>query len=166
MGQLSGIARHVAAALQDPTVRREVALIMKQSPDAAGLDLQGCQEGSTVGRMLAAGELRGAGSAQAVCQQLMHAQGMVLFMDRTQLAAWDPSVVPIVTAVESPGRFAASTVFQGYRSPTRMITLNAAHPNVGPVLVVFPHVHPSRAHSDPTHTHIETIAHSDTGARR
>jgi hypothetical protein len=166
MGQLSGVARHVAAALQDPNVRHEVALLMKQSPDAAGLDLQNCQEGTAVGRLLAAGELRGAGSASVLCKQLMQAQGMVLFMDRTQLAAWDPSVVPIVTAVENPGRFAASTVFQGYRSPTRMITLNAAHPNVGPVLVVFPHVHPSRAHSDPTRIHIETIVHPDMGGHQ
>jgi hypothetical protein len=165
MGRFSKVARHISAALQDPAIRLELSNALKSDPRSAGIDLQDCGHAGVADHLFDSGEVQGAGSAAALCELATKENGLVLFMDRTQLKAWDPTVTPIVTAVERPDQLAMTATLQGYRSPTTMIELNAGDPNVGPVLVIFPHVHPNRAHSDPRQDKIvRSEGHSRGGA--
>lgn len=63
MGRLSGLARHIAAGLEDPIIRSEVLDAMK-SPGSKGLglDLENCASAGTASRLLSAGEKRGTGT--------------------------------------------------------------------------------------------------------
>lgn len=143
MGHLSGLARHISAGLQDPSARGALVRLMKS--DAArgiGIDLQACESG-TVRGLLEAGSRRGADPYDVVCRGLKGAAGVMLYMDRDRLAGWDSTVIPVVTAIEHPGK-PIPAKFLGYRSPTRTIELSHPASLAGPILVVLPLLHPTR----------------------
>lgn len=144
MGDLSGLARQLAAALQNPKLRAAVRRSLESGdPRMTALDLQDCQGASLAGQLLHEAERRGAGLAADACAQAIQARGMMLYIDRDRLAQWDSSVVPIVTAIESPGTSLPKT-FKGYRSPSVTIDLPGDGSIGGPVLVVLPIPTPSR----------------------
>jgi hypothetical protein len=143
MGALSGVAQHIAAALQDPRVRGIVVRALRDTVNnPTGLDLSSCSDG-VVSSLVNAGTLRGGSSASAMCRLLNAGRGTVLYMDRTRLAGWDSTVIPIVTAVADPSVPAAST-FHGYVTPSLITDLKSDGSVHGPVLVVLPLFHARR----------------------
>jgi hypothetical protein len=144
MGQLSPIAQHLAAGLQDSTIRMAVYRAMK-SPGAnhGSLDLQTCAADPAVSSLVTSGERHGAGPAVAMCALIARLPGATLYMDPTQLARWDGTTIPIVTAVEKANRRLPATI-RGYRSPDLLMDLPTDGSLQGPVLVVVPIAHPSR----------------------
>lgn len=151
MGPLSPIAQHIAAGLQDSVTRATIrrSLLNPRSSIPAA-DLQSCDDTTgAVGHLLRSGELRGAGLAKNLCTTLKAMSGAILYMDPTQLAHWDGSVIPVVTAIAHPGqRLPASIV--GYRSPNVTMDLPTDGHMAGPVLVVLPLLHESRLPSRAT----------------
>jgi hypothetical protein len=144
MGGLSGVARHVAAGLQDPAVRAAVARALLAAPDGlTQLDLQDCARSAVVKALFEAGERRGGGSAAALCAVVERGEGMVLYMDRDALARWDARAAPVVTAVADVGAPMPAT-FRGYAAPERTVDLPGDGAATGPVLVVLPGAHPRR----------------------
>lgn len=144
MGNLSSLARHIAAALRDAPTRYALhdALVNAKSR-GVGLDLTTCGSTGTANRLLTVGERRGAGSASAMCGLIHQSAGVILYMDPRRLARWDPSVSPIVTAVANPGHRIAGS-FKGYRSPDVTIDLPGDGSLGGPILVVLPVPHPNQ----------------------
>jgi hypothetical protein len=144
MGSYSGIAQHIAAALQDPRVRGMVARALRDSvTNPSGLNLSDCSSGTVSGMMLSAGELRGGLSASELCKQLNENVSFTLYMDRTRLAGWDSTVIPIVTAIAKPSDQLPQR-FKGYRTPSVLIDLPSDGSVGGPVLVVLPYRHTQR----------------------
>jgi hypothetical protein len=145
MGDLSGIAQHVAAAMQSPAVRTVIAAELKQAPNGiTQLDLQDCGRNAAIKAMLDEGQRRGGAAPGTLCSAIAKADGMVLYMDRDLLARWDPAaVVPIVTALAHPGT-ALPAAFRGYRTPEETVDLPGDGSVTAPVLVVLPNIHPSR----------------------
>ena len=145
MGDLSGIAQHVAAAMQSPAVRAVIAAELKQAPNGiTQLDLQDCGRNAAIKAMLDEGQRRGGAAPGTLCSAIAKADGMVLYMDRDLLARWDPAaVVPIVTALAHPGA-ALPAGFRGYRTPEETVDLPGDGSVTVPVLVVLPNIHPSR----------------------
>lgn len=149
MGSLSEVAQHLAAALQDPRVRGLVVRAMRDSVhNASGIDLSSCTD-SVVSSLVNAGTLRGGGSANSLCKRLGVGKGVVLYMDRTRLAGWDSTVIPIVTAVADPSIQPAKT-FHGYVTPSLVTDLRSDGSVNGPVLVVLPLFHSRRIGSAST----------------
>lgn len=149
MGPLSVVARHVVVGLQNRAVRNEVKAALMASSTLGQVDLQNCTGGTPTAHLLRSGEFYGAGSADAMCSTIRKYKGLVLFMDRQHLQAWNPSVVPIITAIANPEGGVPAT-FRGYRSATRLIDLDAHNvERYGPVLIVFPALHPGRTRSAP-----------------
>jgi hypothetical protein len=143
MGPLSGVARHVAAGLQDSATRMAIMRALKSPGQSrAGIDLQACRAG-VVSQLLLNGERAGAGAAKAVCDQMQALKGLVLFMDPDRLSAWDGSVIPIVTALARPDSLLAPS-FHGYLTASRIVDLSRDNPPAGPMLVVLPYQHRSR----------------------
>jgi hypothetical protein len=144
MGDLSGIAQHVAAAMQSPAVRATIAAALKAPNGITQLDLQDCGRNAAIKAMLDEGQRRGGGEPGALCSAIAQADGMVLYMDRDLLARWDPAtVVPVVTALAHPAS-ALPAVFRGYRTPEETVDLPGDGSVTVPVLVVLPNIHPSR----------------------
>lgn len=145
MGALSPIAQHIALALRDSSTRVAIARAMKD-PGATllGLNLRACDSDSLVARVFAAGHRRGGDLPDVVCRAVQAHSGMVLFMDRDRLRGWDGSASPIVTAIANPDA-TLPTSFHGYRTPTRLVDLPRDGSLQGPILVVFPMVHPTHA---------------------
>jgi hypothetical protein len=144
MGGLSGVARHVAAGLQDPAVRAAVARALAAAPDGlTRLDLQDCSRSPVVKALFEAGERRGGGSAAALCAAVERGEGMVLYMDRDGLARWDARATPVVTAVADVGA-PLPTTFRGYAAPERTVDLPGSGSATPLVLVVLSTVHPGR----------------------
>jgi hypothetical protein len=145
MGDLSGIAQHVAAAMQSPAVRATIATALKQAPDGiTQLDLQDCGRNVAIKAMLDEGQRRGGAAPGTLCSAIAQADGMVLYMDRDLLARWDPAtVVPVVTALAHPAS-ALPAAFRGYRTPEETVDLPGDGSVTVPVLVVLPNIHPSR----------------------
>jgi len=146
MGELSPVAQHMVAALQDSSVRFRLAAAMK-NPSFSGsiIDLQDCAggQGSLVTDLMAAGERRGLGSAVALCEKLRARMGVTLYMSPSRAAKWDPATIPIVTAIASnSGRRQGS--FKGYLSPSQTIDLPDDGAIGGPILVVLGYPHPNR----------------------
>jgi hypothetical protein len=149
MGNLSLVARQVAVGLGNPTVRQKVVAAMKDpGAHGAGLDLSACGSGTVAADLLAAGEERGAGSAEALCSSISRSGGLTLYMSKDGLRRWDGSFVPIVTAVEN-SRGKLPKQWKGYRSGQRTIDLFADKPTPGPVLVVLRLTHPTRLANAP-----------------
>lgn len=150
MGDLSGIAQHVAAAMQSPAVRATIAAALKQAPNGiTELDLQDCGRNAAIKAMLDEGQRRGGAAPGALCSAIAKTDGMVLYMDRDLLARWNPAaVVPIVTALANPGA-ALPAAFRGYRTPEETIDLPGDGSVTVPVLVVLPNIHPSRKSQRP-----------------
>lgn len=144
MGRLSGIARHLSAALQEAAMRGLLNRALK-SPGAIGIgiDLQDCEAPTLVGQLLRAGERRGGESAEALCHAFQHEKGLTLYVDRSTLKGWDSTTSPIVTALEDPDAPLPQT-FLGYRSPSRTIEIGAGTKIKSPILVILPVMHPSR----------------------
>ena len=144
MGSWSPMAMAVVAGLQDPRIRRSIVAAMKDTGAAGiGIDLQACQPGGKIDSLYAAAEKRGAMAGAALCALATHASGLVLYMDREQLANWDPSVIPIVTALADPSKGVPDHLV-GYRSPTRTLDLRTDDKLATPILVVLPMTHPHR----------------------
>ncbi len=145
MGRLSSVARHLVIALRDSAMRAELVNAMKrQEATHPGLDLHDCAQGTTQ-RLLETGERNGGTKAAEICAVLATLPGVVLYMAPEQLAKWDATVIPSVTAIEdvSGGRAGPK---QAYRSPDRMIDIS--DPSFkGPLLVVLPYVHAARLNS-------------------
>ena len=143
MGPLAGVARHIAAGLQDSATRMAIARVLKTTGESRiGLDLQSCDQGE-VSRLLVAGERAGAGAADSVCRKLQALSGLVLYMDPDRLRAWDGSVIPVVTAVARLDTNLAAS-FHGYLTSIRIVELSRDRPPAGPLLVVLPYRHPRR----------------------
>jgi hypothetical protein len=145
MGNLSEIARHVSAALEDPRVRGALVRAMKDSVNnPAGVDLTECSGGSIAENLLRAAELRGGRDASTLCNDLRVGKGAMLFMDRSRLAGWDSTTIPVVTAIANPDAPIAKS-FHGYRSPDLVMDVKADGSVGGPVLVIVPYANPHRA---------------------
>lgn len=143
MGDLSPIARHIAAALRDSAVRYELAAAMKSHiGDHVGFDLQDCNKGGVSAHLLHAGEVYGAGAASRLCSTIGAHRGMVLYMAPSRLAVWNPRVSPVVTALAAPDKQIHDRVM-AYRSPDRMIDISDPK-FVGPILVVLPYANLAR----------------------
>jgi hypothetical protein len=82
-------------------------------------------------------------------------------MDREQLALWNTSVIPIVTALASAGASLPAHML-GYRSPTRTIDVAADRRLKGPILVVLPMAHPSRVSNARPALPASAVVHRDT----
>lgn len=142
MGKLSPLARHLVIALRDSAMRAALITAMKgQEATHPGLDLHDCGQGTTR-RLLETGERNGGNNAADVCALLASTRGVVLYMAPEQLAKWDATVIPSVTAIEdvSGGRAGPRLA---YRSPERMIDISDASFR-GPLLVILPYVHAER----------------------
>lgn len=148
MGLLSSVALQVVAGLQDPRVRTAVITAMRDSAaQEYGLDLQGCRTAGVVLSLFQAAERRGTQSAAQTCDYVTRLPGLILHMDHEQLANWNPTVIPVVTAIAHPGAGMPAHL-TGYRSPSRTIDLTAEKHLQGPILVVFPVKHRSRRKTD------------------
>jgi hypothetical protein len=144
MGSLSAVALQVAIGLQDSRVRAAVNGAMKDSSaQGLGLDLQDCRSGGSARSLFDASERRGGQAADALCSSVLSLSGLVLFMDRVQLSNWDPSVIPIVTAMSSIGNGVPAHLL-GYRSPDRTMDVTGDRNLKGPILVILPLPHPRR----------------------
>ena len=141
MGVLSALAQHVVLALRDSSTRMDVMRAMKgNNPTLLGLDLRSCSTDLVVQRIFAMGERRGGSAATTMCQLASSHVGLVLYMDRDRLRAWDGLTIPIVTAIERPNETLPPT-FHGYRSASRVIDLSRDSTAGGPLLVVLPLIH-------------------------
>jgi hypothetical protein len=148
MGKLSIVALQVVTGLQDPRVRAAVIAAMRDTTSRGhGLDLQDCGETSVTRSLFVAAAKRGAQPIDAMCRSVGALPGLILHMDREQLARWDPSVIPIVTAIAEPHAPPPGDL-TGYRSPSRTINLGADKQLKGPILVVFPAKHANRGRAD------------------
>lgn len=144
MGDLSPVARQVVAGLQNPKVRGAIIRALRDPANrGAGIDLLDCSPGSAVGDLLQAGESRGGEGANTLCSAFRSWGGVTLYMAPDRLAAWDSTVIPIVTAIAHPDSALPATLV-GYRSPARTIDLPADGSLQGPILVVVPYLHPKR----------------------
>lgn len=144
MGSLSAIAAYVAAGLQDPVARTDVMRAMKDSTSRnLGLDLQDCGPGGKANSLFVAADRLSAAKATAMCSTVAAMNGLVLYMDRSQLDLWSHSTIPIVTALANPTSARPSHLL-GYRSPTRTIDVTGDAGLKGPILVVLPLRHPTR----------------------
>jgi hypothetical protein len=142
MGKLSGIAQHIAAAVQSPEVRSSIRDELRRASNGiAQLDLQDCTRNAVVRSMLDEGQRRGGGSSASLCSAIQQADGLTLYMDRDLLAAWDPAVVPVVTALSTPGA-PLPAMFRGFRTADATVDLPGDGSVTGPVLVVLPNAHP------------------------
>lgn len=160
MADLSSVARHLAGALRDSATRADVARAMKDPKESfVGIDLHSCAANPLVLRLLLQGERAGGSPSQIVCQGILHREGLVLYMDRDRLRAWDGSTIPIVTAIAQPGSGLPVT-FHGYRSPTKIIDLPSDGSLGGPILVVLPYVHPASAIALRANTPSTSISHA------
>ena len=138
MGNLSEIARHISAALEDPRVRGAMVRAMKDSIyNPLGLDLSECGAGSVVGNMLRAGERRGGKDASTICDELTAGRGLILYMDRSRLHGWDSTTIPVVTAITNPDAPPRKS-FHGYRSPDLVMDVPSDGSLGGPILIVLP----------------------------
>jgi hypothetical protein len=138
MGNLSEVARHISASLEDPRVRGAVVRAMKDSVNnPIGLDLTECDAGSVAGNTLRSGELRGGRDASTLCEEMKQRGGVILFMDRGRLATWDSTTIPIVTAIANPNVPLQKT-FHGYRSPDLVMDVPSDGSLGGPILIVVP----------------------------
>jgi len=162
MGSLSPIAFQVAAGLQDPVVLRSVFAAMRDSASQGlGIDLQDCGPGGPTQLLINAGAKRGGQAASVLCAALSALPGAILFMDRDQLKVWNPSVIPIVTAVANP-LAPLPQHFLGYRSPSKTIDLGADSKLKGPILVVLPIKHPNRLRGLRPSLPASVTVHKDT----
>lgn len=137
MGSLSPLARHLVAALRDPSLRRELAIALKDTAASYSLDLQDCRTSSLAKRLFDAGEHEGFGSSSALCAQIVSMNGAILYMAPERLQGWDGSVIPLVSALARPDLPAPATI-HAYRSTTRAVEISMAHPGEGPLLVILP----------------------------
>jgi hypothetical protein len=145
MGSLSPLARHIVIALRDSATRVALIQAMKSAqPRGLGLDLSTCAEPGTAQALIRMGEVNGGSAAVSMCSLISKRRGVTLYMSAPALAAWDASVIPVVTAIDNPN-LKMSHAFVGYRSPTRTIVLSdTGHSVSGPVLVILPIPHPAR----------------------
>jgi hypothetical protein len=159
MGKFSSIAQVIAGGLQDPSTR--VQLIHELSDhqsNPTGVDLQACDDGGVAWMLFEEAGRRGLNAGQQLCSVVSKFSGVTLYMDRDRLAAWSPTVAPIVTAIETPGKPLPRRLV-GYRSPTRTIAFANDSTYVGPVLVVLPYAHPNHLRSrGSAPMHVETHA--------
>jgi hypothetical protein len=149
MGPLSELARRVSIAMQDPDARGAVVRAMKDSTSRqVGLDLTDCGTKSATRELFTAAEKRGAGLASTACADIAQRGSLLLYMAPDRLAAWDSTLVPIVTAVaDLEADIPAS--FRGYRSPDVIIDIPSDGSLLGPILVIVPVLHPKRNASRP-----------------
>lgn len=168
MGSLSPLARHIVIALRDSAMRANLVQAMRTAqPRGLGLDLSSCNQSGTAQALIQAGELRGGASAASMCALIGNTHGVTLYMNAPALAAWDPSVIPVVTAIDNPQK-KLSHAFVGYRSPTRMIALSdTGHSISGPVLVVLPIPHLAQvARNGQPHIDLQArVFHVDSSSR-
>lgn len=169
MGSLSPVARHIVIALRDPAMRTALRqALVASSSSGVGLDLADCGGTSPAAMLLTRGEELGGSAAVDLCALITRRHGVTLYMNRTALAGWDGSVIPVVTAIENPAAPLPAT-FQGYRSPTVSIQLpGRGRALSGPLLVVLPIAHPSevRRHgTTPFSVQVKTVNVSRDSAR-
>jgi hypothetical protein len=159
MGTLAPIALQVVTGLQNVHVRAAVIGAMRDtSAHGYGLDLQDCQTTGVTRALFQAAEVRGGALADALCQTVSRLPGLILHMDHEQLGNWNPSIIPIVTAIAHP-EAGTPRHLTGYRSPSRTIDLTADKHLQGPILVVFPARHPDRRNVDPKALRATTLVH-------
>lgn len=138
MGRLSPVALTIAAGLRDPTLRRATWVTLKDKKvNPVGLDLQRCGRASVAANLMAKGVQHVGGNAASFCRLIGEFKGMVLYMDRDRLQAWDGVSPIIVTAIEDlnaerPAHFA------GYRVSGEVVSLPSDGSIAEPVLVVLP----------------------------
>lgn len=162
MGSLTVTAQAIAAAMQDQPVRTAVIAAMKDSASlGVGLDLTDCANSALAKAIFDAGERRGAATAASQCTAAASLPGLVLYMDREQLAAWSATTIPVVTAIAQPGR-ALPAHYVGYRSPTRTLDIGADPKLQTPILVLLPIVHPARMQSHRGALTPSSVVHKDT----
>jgi hypothetical protein len=145
MGSLSSAAQHIAAGLQDSVIRMAIRRSLLEShASVPELDLQACDiTASDSDKLLQSGERRGAKVARDLCKMFKGMNGAILYMDPTQLAHWDGSTIPIVTAVADPDQPLPASI-RGYRSPNVMIDMPTDGSMAGPMLAVLPLQHESQ----------------------
>jgi hypothetical protein len=147
MGNLSAVAIHIVAGLRDSAVRYRIHdMLLERGNYGIGIDLQDCGPGGRAFGVLHAAEAHGGQRSDIQCAALKKLRGAVLFMEPGRLAAWNPRVIPIVTAIADPDA-PLPKHFLGYRSPDRTIELTDKGGVGGPLLVVLPVLHPSRPRS-------------------
>ena len=153
MGQLSLIARHIVAGLQDPDARVHLIEALKANPDQwAGLDLELCEAEGPIARVLSAGARRG-GHAD-MCTRIRGHGGVTLYMDPNRLATWHPNIIPVVTAIANPTT-PLPRRFIGYRSPERTIEIPNDGSLSGPILVILGRAHPRARPRGPARTPVQ-----------
>ena len=141
MGSLSAVARHIVAALRNPSTRVAVMNAMKSaSAGRLGLNLSWCTEDPVVADLLQAGEDAGGDPSPVMCKKIQAYRGLVLYMDPDRLREWDGTSIPMVTAIANPERGVGGPL-RAYRGVTTMITLPADGSVRGPLLVVLPYEH-------------------------
>lgn len=142
MGRLSPLARHLVIALRDSDMRAELAGAMKrQELTHPGIDLSDCNQGESR-HLMERGEANGGSHNADICALIKSMPGVMLYMAPEQLAKWDATVIPSVTAIDNASGGRAGPK-QAYRSPDRMIDISDRSFR-GPLLVVLPFVHGAR----------------------
>lgn len=142
MSDLSPVAQHIIVALRDSAVRVAVIDALKQSTNGhIGIDLSSCNGISLGAAIISTGERLGAGPASPICDRLRTGSGMTLYMSPERLARWNPTVIPIVTAIANPDQ-PRPVHIMGYQFAD--MTIDISDPKfIGPVLVVVPYAHGS-----------------------
>jgi hypothetical protein len=143
MGDLDGIAQHIARAIQDSATRQALRRALLADENRGALDLSECEGKGVAARLSAFGERRGGVSVATHCAAVRRFPGMILFMDRRQLAVWDGTTLPIVTGLANASA-ATPANLMGYRSPETLISIGADRHLAAPILVVVPIPHPRR----------------------
>lgn len=139
MGQLSGPAMTIAAALEVDTGRALMRTAFSQIPRGSlGVDLQNCDAPSSAGnRIVRLGTSRLLTDALALCDLFRLSSGMMLYVSKDLIARWDGRTLPYVTAVEDVTASASQT-FAAYRGSTQVLTLSENGPFDAPVIVLLP----------------------------
>jgi hypothetical protein len=144
LDDLSVVAQLVATALQDSTTRMELRGELLANPKEAMIDLQSCRENGVASRMFAISERRGVRNATAMCTAAIAREGLTLYLDPARLNQWDGTTIPLVTAIAHPDRPLADSITV-YRSPARTMRMSTNATFDGPIIVILPEAHSSRA---------------------
>jgi hypothetical protein len=145
MGGLQTVALQIVRGIQDPHIRSRLAIAMRDSSNhGMGIDLTSCTGTSIAADVLQAGQRHGGGDAKFLCADLAKRGNFILYMDGTELRRWNEQTLPSVTVFAQP-QLPVPPHLMAYRSPSRMIDIGNGRNIVGPMLVILPFKHPSRA---------------------
>lgn len=144
MGGLERVALHVVRALQEPTVRKALAIAMRDPANRGlGIDLNACSGTAIAAQLFQAGERHGGGLARGLCEEVGARGDLLLYMEPKQLQRWDGTAPPIVTALVNPNS-PLPPHLMGYRSPNMLLDIGNDPKLVAPILVIVPIKHPAR----------------------